>query len=731
MSALGLFAIIILYPHSSVFTRAQLKDSTSIPYRWGHTAISVPALSDARSSEVIVIGGVDKATPNLNTTVAVPTLPTLSYTPDSSLLSTLSTSGEYPATLGHACTYVAKDRSIICIGGYSSTETVFAPRSRRGLHKFVVDRGEWTALAIGQFVNGTGAPENDVGVADAAIIFDGTQLVVLGGRRSCYTCPPAGTGTVAVQGTADGGLRVVHDPLDGLYGHCAAYHAPSSTTYVLFGSDPSSITRTLTLTGELSLTTVNVRISAGADDPRPRLYPTCTYSESTETIYIFGGLALDSQAMMNDLWSFHIPTQKYTQINTSGNQPSPRTHASLAIASQTQILLHGGLRADGIADPNVFLASINPESAGRWQTLEVVNNGTVNRGDGAGLSNDPAVSKFLTIGVPIIVCTTLAVTLAIAFLLWRLWRKTKQRDAEIGSKPRDPHMLYAPATSMDRFSNDSNRTVITSPPRSSVDAPGSSGSNSPIPPARRSSRPPVWLDQELSSVPNAQLPPVPSSTLPNTKQPDQRGLIFPPLTSLTPAPVITPKEAKRRKRSSALPLLPPNVQSHLSSLDLSKPYPARQAHFPTRTDEIEIQPDDLCTVRKVFADGWVKGCNVYKRTQGMFPLGVLRLDEWNFGNVPTVISDVDGSSNSQDSQRTVKSPASTTLLHQLEDLDYALSQGLEIDIQNYLVQRKRLFYWAANDGALASPGSSLSRDDHGTNMGGLYRNLEMLWKDGT
>lgn len=72
------------------------------------------------------------------------------------------------------------------------------------------------------------------------------------------------------------------------------------------------------------------------------------YAEGGQEIYIFGGVASDSQPK-NDLWVLNLATSQFTSLRSLGETPSPRLgHASILIGNA--FIVFGGLTNHDVAD---------------------------------------------------------------------------------------------------------------------------------------------------------------------------------------------------------------------------------------------------------------------------------------------------------------------------------------------------------------------------------------------
>lgn len=537
-----------------------------------------------------------------------------------------------------------------------------------------MDRGEWTATAINGFFDAENDAVRDVGIADAGVAWVNGTMVIVGGRSSCYTCASFGAGfTGSVQGRVtieNADTTIVHDPADGLFGHCTIV-SDNNSLYTLFGTATTgttltSIARLVTLDSKSQTTITPVQFPPFSPTPPPRLFPSCAKGPDN-TIFIYGGITPDSNTHLADLWSLSLSTMTWTSLNSTGIPPPARTRASMIALTDGRVAVQGGLRPDGVVDSALYVLNPVGATAARWDVMVVTANATIPQPQ--LISKSP--SKFLTIGVPIILAILFLVLCCIGCFVWRLWMKVRRRkrtrkSGRVGDEARKSSSSSARRSYMppQTFYN------LTRPPSTATSSSLSSSTRNttspiPVPPQRRSSIPAPRPSSLLYSLPNAPLPLLPS-------------LHPPPSTSPPPIPT-----------TLTSPAIPPN----LHSIDLTKPYTAKHTHTPARPDETLVSIGDTLTVRKLYRDGWAVGLNVTKKTQGYFPAAVLSLSDWSQSNSnppSSTKSDSGSSTGSSASTATLVSPPAD-VLRSLEELDWALEEGV-LKVEAYFGQRKRVFW---------------------------------------
>ncbi|KNC96323.1 uncharacterized protein SPPG_08229 [Spizellomyces punctatus DAOM BR117] len=391
--------------------RAQQNLSVEVPFRWGHVGIGV-------QGRVMVVGGVETVVEDVNEVFPVSTVPTLFYTPSTSTLTVLSTSGTFPPSIGHACTFIETDGGVYCMGGYEGTAPALAPRSRRGVWRFSLQKGDWSVVAVNGFFNTFGGVEDDTGVADGQVVFINRSLVLVGGRGSCWSCGAVGTGETAVQGTIsllDGTqVRVVHEPAGGLYGHCTVQ--VNNNVYTLFGNTTTNGGNNQTWV--LGLGTTPPVISSLlllpiGFSPPVRLFPTCTVNGNT--IIVTGGISPNG-TYLTDTWVLNLSTLVWTSMPVTGLIPPPRIRPALFQLGNGVIGLQGGLRRDRVVDTGLYALDTRTR---RWE--QVVISRLETPLPTPPIREPEGTSKWLTIGLPIVVAITAISVLILAIGLWRFW----------------------------------------------------------------------------------------------------------------------------------------------------------------------------------------------------------------------------------------------------------------------------------------------------------------------
>lgn len=90
-----------------------------------------------------------------------------------------------------------------------------------------------------------------------------------------------------------------------------------------------------------------VRLKTGTS-PKARGRHTTVFDRSRKKIYLFGGRfrpegASGSYQLFNDLWSFDVNTDTWTEIQAKGSTPSPRSNSYMVYdANNDQVILFGG-----------------------------------------------------------------------------------------------------------------------------------------------------------------------------------------------------------------------------------------------------------------------------------------------------------------------------------------------------------------------------------------------------
>ncbi|KAJ3042019.1 Alpha-(1,6)-fucosyltransferase [Rhizophlyctis rosea] len=64
-------------------------------------------------------------------------------------------------------------------------------------------------------------------------------------------------------------------------------------------------------------------------------------------------------------------------------------------------------------------------------------------------------------------------------------------------------------------------------------------------------------------------------------------------------------------------------------------------HFPRMSDEVELVPGDIVSVKKIYKDGWCRGINLNTNKTGVFPLFAVEDDSWEGNSRNVHFVDVD------------------------------------------------------------------------------------------
>ncbi|TPX60333.1 hypothetical protein SpCBS45565_g07541 [Spizellomyces sp. 'palustris'] len=470
-------AFLIGWITTSTWTvRAQQNLSVEVPFRWGHVGIGV-------QERVMVVGGVETVVEDLNEMFPVSTVPTLFYTPSTRTLTVLSTSGSFPPSIGHACTFIETDGGVYCMGGYEATAPALAPRSRRGVWRFSLQQGEWSVVAVNGFFNTFGGVVEDTGVADGQVVFVNGSLVLVGGRGSCWSCGAVGTGETAVQGMIsllDGTqVRVVHEPAGGLYGHCTVQ--VENTVYTLFGNTTGSGGSNQTLVLDLGTTPPvisSLLLLPISFSPPVRLFPTCTANGNS--IIVTGGIS-PTGTYLTDTWILNLSSLVWTSVPVTGVIPPARIRPALFPLGNGVMGLQGGLRRDRVSDTGLYALDTRTR---RWEQV-VISRLESPLPIPPMRAEQEGTSKWLTIGLPIVVALTALSVLALAIVLWRFWVRYRQ-----------DHIVGKPAFQASPSQDSVTTTRPTLPP---------------FPERNLSLTPPLQssIPQPFYTLPNDPLPPLP------------------------------------------------------------------------------------------------------------------------------------------------------------------------------------------------------------------------------
>ncbi|KAI8825768.1 uncharacterized protein EV422DRAFT_514078 [Fimicolochytrium jonesii] len=414
-----------------------------IPYAWGHAALNV-----ASTSEVIFVGGSNS--PSASSSTPLPARPTLLLNSTTSSLEIATPSGNVPPSAGQACTYVASEQAVFCIGGYQGIAQNVAPRSSRILTRLSLEEQKWTEVNVhGQgytsIATGFIAPEAEI--ADAAMVAVDRTLLVVGGRSQCFPCAPVAGGStvgavrasIAPLTSGEQDLTVLHDTAGGLYGHCMVL-SDSNVPYALFGTTPATNRSigapTDTLIRRISLksadsagslvTPIILTQTANLTLPPPRLHATCVKGIN-DIVYVFGGVHAQTGQTLADSWALSLLDLGWTPLLNAGTVPTSRSRAAgFYIASEAKFAVHGGLQSVATVDAALYTAKANIVAGiVTWEQQPIYGVATVaglgalgELFDNGSEEDDSTFQNWLKIGVPVVLGVIFLMLVILAFVVY-------------------------------------------------------------------------------------------------------------------------------------------------------------------------------------------------------------------------------------------------------------------------------------------------------------------------